>query len=109
MDGDDDRSVAFAARLMEQGLNVRITNKSTNFSGKEISRGSVFLTRMDNPGIVDLHKIILLEASNLGIKVTSTSSGYGEGDLPDWGGKHFKLLTRPQIAILSQNGLVVMM
>jgi hypothetical protein len=104
VDGDDDRSVAFAARLMEQGLNVRITNKSTNFSGKEISRGSVFLTRMDNPGIVDLHKIILLEASNLGIKVTSTSSGYGEGDLPDWGGKHFKLLTRPQIAILSQNG-----
>jgi hypothetical protein len=104
VDGDDDRSVAFAARLMEQGLNVRITNKSTNFSGKEISRGSVFLTRMDNPGIVDLHKIILLEASNLGIKVTSTSSGYGEGDLPDWGGKHFKLLTRPQIAILSQSG-----
>ena len=104
VDGDDDRSVSFAARLMEQGLNVRITNKSTNFSDKEISRGSIFVTRMDNPGNVDLHKIILLEASKLDIKVTSTISGYGEGNLPDWGGRHFKLLTRPQIAILSQSG-----
>lgn len=104
VDGDDDRSVAFAARLMEQGLNVRVTNKPTNFSGKEISRGSVFVTRVDNPGNVDLQKIILMEASNLGIKITSTSSGYGEGNLPDWGGRHFKLLTRPQIAILSQSG-----
>jgi len=104
VDGDDDRSVTFAARLMEQGLNVRITNKSTNFSDKEISRGSIFVTRMDNPGNVDLHKIILLEASNLDIEVTSTSSGYGEGNLPDWGGRHFKLLTKPKIAILSQNG-----
>ena len=104
VDGDDDRSVAFAARLMEQGLSVRITNKSTNFSDKEISRGSVFVTRIDNPGNVDLQEIILLEASNLGIRVTSTSSGYGEGNLPDWGGRHFQLLTRPQIAILSQSG-----
>ena len=104
VDGNDDRSVAFAARLMEQGLNVRITNKSTTFSDKEISRGSIFVTRMDNPGNVDLYKIILSEASNLGIKITSTSSGYGEGNLPDWGGRHFKLLTKPQVAILSQSG-----
>ena len=55
-------------------------------------------------GYVDLQEIILLEASNLGIRVTSTSSGYGEGNLPDWGGRHFQLLTRPQIAILSQSG-----
>jgi len=104
VDGNDDRSVAFAARLMEQGLNVRVTNKSTTFSDKEISRGSIFVTRMDNPGNVDLYKIILSEASNLGIKITSTSSGYGEGNLPDWGGRHFKLLTKPQVAILSQSG-----
>ena len=100
VDGDDDRSVAFAARLMEQGLSVRITNKSTNFFDKEISRGSVFVTRIDNPGNVDLQEIILLEASKLGIRVTSTSSGYGEGNLPDWGGRHFQLLTRPQLSLI---------
>ena len=35
------------------------------------------------------------------MSVSAISSGYGAGDLPDWGGSHFRLLTRPQIAILS--------
>ena len=31
--GDDDRSVAFAARLMESGVQVRIIDKATELSG----------------------------------------------------------------------------
>ena len=39
VDGADDRSVAFAARLMEQGVKVRILDQSTKFSKTKLSRG----------------------------------------------------------------------
>ena len=102
--GDDDRSVAFAARLMESGVQVRIIDKATELSGKSLSRGSVFVTAMDNPRLDNLTDLITAEAEHLQLTVKSIGSGYGAGDLPDWGGSHFRLLTRPQIAILSQAG-----
>jgi hypothetical protein len=101
VNGDDDRSVAFAARLMEQGVRVRITDKATVLSGKTVSRGSVFVTAMDNPKVGSLTGLIETQARALNVSVSAISSGYGAGDLPDWGGSHFRLLTRPQIAILS--------
>lgn len=101
VNGEDDRSVAFAARLMEQGVKVRITDKATVLSGKSISRGSVFVTAMDNPKVDSLTGLIEVQARALDVSVSAIFSGYGAGDLPDWGGSHFRLLTRPQIAILS--------
>ena len=101
--GEDDNSVAFAARLMEQDVQVRIVDKETLLTDKKISRGSVFVTAMDNPLKKGLTDLISKEASRLGISVESTSSGYGAGVLPDWGGQHFRLLSSPKIAILSQS------
>ena len=34
----------------------------------------------------------------------SVDSGFGAEELPDWGGRHFRLLNRPQIALLSHSG-----
>ena len=31
-------------------------------------------------------------------------SGFGPEELPDWGGRHFRLLEKPQIAMLSHEG-----
>ena len=104
VNGNDDRSVAFAARLMEKGVNVRVVDQSTKISGAKISRGSVIVTKVDNPNVLNLSKLVANEANYLGTPVASISSGYGKGDLPDWGGRHFRLLNRPQIAILSHNG-----
>jgi hypothetical protein len=59
---------------------------------------------MDNPKSENLVELISAEAKMLNIDLVSVGSGYGAGDLPDWGGAHFRLLTRPQIAILSQQG-----
>ena len=87
--GDDDRSVAFAARLMESGVQVRIIDKATELSGKSLSRGSVFVTAMDNPKLDNLTDLITAEAEHLQLTVKSIGSGYGAGDLPDWGGSHF--------------------
>ena len=102
--GKDDRSVAFAARLMEQGVNVRIIDKATFLSDQALPRGTVFVTAMDNPQRDDLIALVSAESKTLDVDLVSVGSGYGAGDLPDWGGAHFRLLTRPQIAILSQQG-----
>ena len=104
VDGKDDRSVAFAARLLEQNVQVRIIDKNSTLSGHDLSRGSVAVIAMDNPSYKDLHKTIKTVATDLDISVASIESGFGPKELPDWGGRHFRLLKKPQIAILSHSG-----
>ncbi len=101
VDGSDDRSVAFAARLLEQNIQVRIIDKASTLSGHDLSRGSIAVVAMDNPNIKNLHLLIDSEAKNLNISVMSIESGFGPDALPDWGGRHFRLLTKPSIAIMS--------
>ena len=104
VDGKDDRSVAFAARLLEQNIQVRIVDKDSVLSGHNLSRGSVTVIAMDNPNSADLHEIINTVATDLNVSVVSIESGFGPKELPDWGGRHFRLLKKPQIAILSHSG-----
>ena len=101
VDGADDRSVSFAARLMEQGVYVRFVNKESEYEGNRFSRGSIAVTVTDNPNNANLESLITNTAGELGIAVHASTTGFGEGDLPEWGGEHFELLTKPQVAILS--------
>ena len=103
VNGNDDRSVAFAARLMEQNINVRILDKETKFLDQVLTRGSIFVTKVDNPKNDKLLSIINSTLLGLNISASSVLTGYGKGDLPDWGGEHFRLLTKPQIALLGQS------
>ena len=103
VNGNDDRSVAFAARLMEQNINVRILDKETKFLDQVLTRGSIFVTKVDNPKNDKLLSIINSTLLDLKISASSVLTGYGNGDLPDWGGEHFRLLTKPQIALLGQS------
>ena len=104
VDGKDDRSVAFAARLLEQNVQVRIIDKNSTLSGHDLSRGSVAVIAMDNPSYNNLNEAIKTVATDLDISVVSIESGFGPKALPDWGGRHFRLLKKPQIAILSHSG-----
>ena len=104
VDGDDDRSVAFAARLMEQDVQVRVIDKQSILSNHNLSRGSITVIKMDNPQYEDLVTVVRKAAEDLGISIVSIESGFGAEDLPDWGGRHFRLLNKPQIAILSHEG-----
>lgn len=103
VDGADDKSVAFAARLMEQGVQVRALDKQTEFANVSLSRGSVVVTTTDNQTNDALLAIISDTAQQLQISVESITTGMGAGDLPDWGGKHLVLLTRPQIGLISHD------
>ena len=65
VDGKDDRSVAFAARLLEQNIQVRVIDKKSTLSGHVLSRGSVAVIAMDNPTSNNLHEIIKTVATDL--------------------------------------------
>lgn len=104
VDGADDASVGFAARLMEQGVLVRVIDKASQFGNVKLNRGSVAVTITDNLNNKNLLPLIKQSADELNLQVMSASTGYGVGELPEWGGQHFVLLEQPQIAIASQAG-----
>lgn len=106
VDGASDASVGYAARLLEQGVIVRTLDKAGIFNDIEFSRGSVVVTHHDNPNNQDkLLSLLRKAAEDAGVLVQGISQGLGQGDLPDIGGSNFKLLTRPQIAMITQNGI----
>ncbi|MDX1571893.1 MAG: M14 family metallopeptidase [Xanthomonadales bacterium] len=103
VDGRDDASVAFAARLMHQGVEVRIVDKDTRLGEAELKRGAVIISNIDNRHFAgDLNATIRSTAEELELTVMPVRKGQGEGDLPDIGGEHFRLLERPRIAMLSR-------
>ena len=73
VDGKDDRSVAFAARLLEQNVQVRIIDKNSTLSGHDLSRGSVAVIAMDNPSYNNLHKTIKTVATDLDLSLIHIS------------------------------------
>ncbi|MBN2505422.1 MAG: peptidase [Verrucomicrobia bacterium] len=103
LDGADDRSVAAAARLMEQGVEVRVADKPFRFEGTPFARGSVVITRLDNRGFDgDLQQTVARTADALNLATVAVGTGLGEGDLPDLGGRHFRRLQPPRIAVLGR-------
>ncbi len=103
VNGNDDRSVAFAARLMEQGVKVRVVDKQAEYNDQVHPRGSVVVTTTDNVKSANYIDTVSQTATELGLTIQNMFAGLGEGDLPDWGGRHFRLLQRPQVAIVSHD------
>ena len=98
VDGLDDRSVAFAARLLEQGYKARVLDKAAVLGETELNRGSVVVLNVDNPN-VDVATVAAAQAGELGISLHALTTGLGDGDLPDIGSEHFQLLEKPRLAI----------
>jgi len=108
VDGATDASLGFAARLMEQNIKVRVLDKKGLFNRQTFSRGSVVVSVHDNLLEKDKLEALIIQVSTATkSQVIAITQGLGEGDLPDIGSKHFKLLDKPQVAILSQSGINV--
>ncbi len=102
--GDDDRTVSLAARLMERGIWVRAAEKHFAFDGAAHSRGSIVIVAKDNTlPRAELEAAVTKAAGELAVPITRVSSGLGAGDLPDLGGNHFQLLQQPRVAVLAQS------
>ncbi|TQV87540.1 M14 family zinc carboxypeptidase [Aliikangiella coralliicola] len=106
VDGADDASVGFAARLLEQGLKVRVIDRQAKLDDTDFSRGSVVVYRYDNEFFHgNLDAIVESTAKEMSVHAQAIVSGLGDGDLPDIGGSYFRLLEKPKIAILTQGGI----
>lgn len=102
--GDDDRTVSLAARLMERGVWVRAAEKPFEFDGVAHARGSIVIVAKDNTlSRAELEAAVTKAAGELAVPVTRVASGLGAGDLPDLGGNHFQLLQQPRVAVLAQS------
>lgn len=104
IDGGDDRAVAAAARLMESAVRVRCADKPISFDGRAFARGSIAVTRKDNPRslIADLGAAVEGVCRQQGITAFGIRTGLGPGDMPDLGGEHFVLLQQPRVAVLAR-------
>lgn len=106
LDGADDHSVAAAARLMERGVEVRLADKAFRLDERDFDRGSVVVTPLDNRHLADvLAARVQATAAELGLSLHLIGSGLGAGDLPDLGGRHFRRLEPPQLAVLGREGV----
>ena len=109
-DGADGRSLRFAARAMELGLQVHLSDKAFDLhSGRpeadgtqglrSFPRGSFVLRRHENPD--DFDALVERAARESRARVFGLPSGRAPGEGPDLGGGHFGLLKLPKVALLS--------
>ena len=109
IDGADDASVALAARLLDEGLGVRIADREFTLGEDSFARGSVVVlpvdntTRSESRDLNDLGQVVHRAAAALDLEVTGVTTGLGDGDLPDLGGGHFQRLQTPRIALLARD------
>jgi hypothetical protein len=91
---------------MERGIEVRLAAKSFRLDERDFARGSVLVMPLDNrPRSADLAQQLRATAAELGLDLHTVGSGLGAGDLPDLGGRHFRRLEPPELAILGREGV----
>ena len=106
--GADDASVSFAARAMEAGLAVNISDRpfrTGSAESQQVPRGSLMIRRAENPLALDeLERRIMKAAANAQVpSVYRIGTGLAPDDGPDLGGGHFQLLARPRVALLGNS------
>jgi hypothetical protein len=115
VEAEDDLALNFAARAMERGLTLHVSDEVFvgQLGGEEIvkglvgttssyfSRGSLLLRRHENQGI-DLDTIVQEVALETGAQAFALTTGRAPDlEKPDLGGQHFEMLRRPHVALLA--------
>jgi len=100
--GADDRTNALAARLMEQGVHVRANQRPSKLDGMDLPIGSIAITADDNRKMENWASRVERTAQSLDLPVHSVAFGRAPGDLADLGGRQWRVLQQPKIAIVSR-------
>ncbi|NHA15876.1 M14 family zinc carboxypeptidase [Thioalkalivibrio sp. XN279] len=100
--GADDRSLAFAGRMMERGYFVRASRKASRLDDIDLPIGSIAVTLDDNRGKSDWQADARTVARELGLALHAISHGRAPGELADLGGQQWRLLVKPNIALVSR-------
>lgn len=101
VDGGDDRCLAFAVAAMEAGLVAVVADEAFDGDQRSFARGSVVLRRADNDG--DLRAGVARVAQLSGVTAFAVYGGRAQGGGADLGGGHFGMLTRPRVAMISND------
>ncbi len=102
--GADDRAVALAAQLMQEGVRVRANTHASQLAGQALPIGSIAVTRDDNRNDDRWQRKVIDLAAALGVRVHAVDNGRAPGTLADLGGQRWRLLERPAIALLARGG-----
>jgi hypothetical protein len=100
--GADDRALAFAGRMMERGFLVRANGEPSRLDGQPLPIGSIAVTRDDNRARDDWQAAARSLAGELGVALHEVTHGRAPGVLADLGGRQWRLLAKPNIALLSR-------
>ncbi len=100
--GADDRANALAGRLLQRGLAVRAARSASGLDGVDLPVGSIAITVDDNRDQSDWADHVLEVASDLGVAVHAVGHGRAPGDLADLGGREWRVLQRPRVALLAR-------
>ena len=100
--GADDRANALAGRLLQRGLNVRAARSASALDGIDLPVGSIAVTLDDNRDHSDWYEHVIEVANDLGLAVHPVGHGRAPGDLADLGGREWRALQQPQVALLAR-------
>ncbi len=94
---NDDSAVTALLRLLDKGCKVRSATKPFTLDGKDYDRGTLLLRGNENREITvgDLEAV----ARETGAVVTGVDTAQSENG-PDLGGRTFKLLEKPKVAMI---------
>lgn len=101
VNGNADGAVAFAARALEAGLAVQISDEPFRARGLEFARGSLLVRRVENGP--DAREIVNRAAFESHVQAMTVTTARSRDEGPDLGGQHFDLLERPRVALLSNS------
>lgn len=99
VDGQGDGAVAFAARGMEAGLRIQLSDEPFTAAGRTFARGSLLVRRVENAA--DVADKVARTAESAGVQAFATGTARSPDDKADLGGQHFHLLARPRVGLLA--------
>jgi hypothetical protein len=89
----------FLTRLLQDGIQVRVANEPFSVEGNQYERGTLVVTRGDNPKSENLSSLIASFANENKIKVKAVSTGFVTSG-SDFGSRNFQLIKAPNVAVL---------
>jgi hypothetical protein len=112
VDGNDDGAVVFAARGMEAGLQIQLSDEPFTMTtaasgagaagaaaGRSFPRGSLLVRRTENgEGVAEK---VARAAEAAGVQAFASGTARSPDDKVDLGGTHFRLLARPRVGLLA--------
>ena len=90
----------FAAALLQKGVKIRTASAPFEVEGKTFERGTMIITRGDNPSVSDRFDREITAAALLNEQeLTTVSTGFAQKGA-DLGSNKFDLMTKPSVAII---------